>query len=43
MPDARLFMHDTAAHELLRESDEIRDVVLAEIIDFLDQRVPVAR
>lgn len=40
LPDARLYMHAIAAHELLRERDDIRDEVMAEIADFLDSRVP---
>lgn len=40
MPDARLLMHASAAHELLRESDAIREEVMAAIGAFLDERVP---
>lgn len=43
LPDARLFMHQTAAHELLRERDDIRAEAMAEIAQFLDDRVPPRR
>jgi lysophospholipase len=39
LPHAKLFMLDkNAAHEVLRERDELRDRVMAEITAFLDQR-----
>jgi lysophospholipase len=40
LPDARLFMHDHAAHEVLRERDDMRDLFMAEIAAFLEKRVP---
>lgn len=40
LPDSRLLIHGEAAHELLRERDDIRDGVMAEIAAFLDDRAP---
>lgn len=43
LPDAALHMYGPeAAHELLRESDDVRIDALARIDAFLDQRAPVA-
>ena len=38
LPDAELVMVDEAAHEILRERDEVRLKALAAIDDFLDRR-----
>ncbi|MCA1749086.1 MAG: alpha/beta fold hydrolase [Parasphingopyxis sp.] len=43
LPDVRLYMHEIAAHELLRERDDIRDEVMREIVDFLEARAPARR
>lgn len=40
LPNARLIMADKAAHELLREVDEVRLPLLAEIDRFLDEKAP---
>jgi lysophospholipase len=40
LPDAELYMHDFAAHEVLRERDDMRAVILAKISAFLEKRVP---
>lgn len=40
LPNARLRMFDAGAHELLRESDDIRIPALAAIDDFLDEVAP---
>ncbi|MEQ9661970.1 MAG: alpha/beta hydrolase [Parasphingopyxis sp.] len=37
LPDARLVMNDKSAHELLREIDEIRDPLIAEMDRFLNK------
>jgi lysophospholipase len=43
LPGAKLFVHQFSAHEVLRESDEIRDVFMREIWTFLEQQVPSGR
>lgn len=40
LPDARLIESDRAAHELLRETDEIRIPLLESIDRFLDEKAP---
>lgn len=40
LPNARLRMFDTGAHELLREADDVRLPALAAIDDFLDEVAP---
>jgi lysophospholipase len=40
LPDVRLIMSKHGAHELLREVDEVRLPLLAEIDRFLDERAP---
>ena len=40
LPDAELYMHESAAHEVLRERDDIRTEIMASIAAFLEKRVP---
>lgn len=40
LPRAELIMYDDAAHEILREADEVRLRALAAIDDFLDRKAP---
>lgn len=40
LPDVRLVMDPDAAHEVLRECDDIRDRMMAEIRNFLDAKAP---
>ena len=39
LPNAQLMMHDFAAHEVLRERDDMRDIFMAEISTFLNALV----
>ena len=39
LPNAKLMLHDFAAHEVLRERDDMRDLFVAEIAQFLNERV----
>lgn len=43
LPNAELYMHDHAAHEVLRERDDMRSAFMARIAEFLEKRVPHAR
>lgn len=38
LPNAKLIMHDQAAHDVLRERDDIRDEFIVEIARFLEER-----
>jgi lysophospholipase len=41
LPHAELLMFEaTAAHEVLREVDAVRDVAMNKIADFLDRKAP---
>lgn len=40
LPDARLHMHPFARHELFRETDDIREPIMAKIAAFLDEKAP---
>jgi lysophospholipase len=38
LPDCRLYIHPEAAHEVLRECDDMRDLFMAEVAAFLEGR-----
>lgn len=42
LPNAKLLMHDHAAHEVFRERDDMRDEFMAEVMRFLDERAKQA-